>query len=521
MLSTKGTAGVRFVHAVAAAALGCMALTQSASAEGRMPKGILTIGWQWDPGTMDPQMHRARFTQIISQAMRDKLYYLPPPGLELAPQLAETVTQVDATTYDLKIRKGVRFHNGDEMTSDDVVFTFERLWDPKTKSPRASMGNMANVASATALDRYTVRFKTKVPFGPVRTALQGLNFSAQEIMHKASDGQRSVEATRTAAPIGAGPFKYVEWKPDQRVVMDAFPNYWQGAPGVERITWRTIPEESTRVAELLAGSVDMIYPVTPDFVGQLRAANMRLEIAPGASSRMLQMNVREGSPFADVEVRKAMNMAIDKEAITKNIYQGLAISYEQVAGIGQEGFIEGYDPFPYDPKAAREVLSKITKPIELITQPQWELPAQFIAEQLRGYGMKVTTKTLDLAAFNAATEAGDFTLALAQAGYGTGEFVGAYYNNHFECSRLKTGRVRTGFCDPALDEKYAALRAELDPVEWQKKLSEIIRLLTEVHAPWVPLFGEAEVWAMQPHVKGFRGSSAGQMFNLHLVTLDK
>lgn len=520
MLSTR-RAIVGFALAASVAAFPLPAFAQDQTPEGGKGGGTLTIGWSWDPGTLDPQMHRARFTQIISQAMRDKLFYLPPPGLELAPQLAEAVTHVDDTIYDLKIREGIRYHNGDEMTSDDVVYTFERLWDPETKSPRASMGNMANVESATATDRYTVRFKTKVPFGPVRTALQGLNFSAQEIMHKASDSARTVDATRTAAPIGAGPFKFVEWTPDQRLVMDAFPDYWQGEPGVERIIWRTIPEESTRVAELLSGSVDMIYPVTPDFVEQVRSAGMKLEIVPGASMRMLQMNVREGSPFADVEIRKAMNMAVDKSGITEHLYQGLAIASEQVAGIGQEGFTEGYDPFPYDPEAAGAVLSKVTQPIELITQAAWELPAQFVAEQLRAYGMKVTTKVLDLAAFNAATEAGDFTLALANGGYGTGEFVGAYYNNHFECSRLATGRVRTGFCDAALDEQYSALRAELDPVKWQEKLDKINMLLTEVYVPWVPLFVESEVWAMQPHVNGFKGSSAGQMFDLHKVSLDK
>lgn len=518
MIST-GTATARYALTAAIVAFSLPALAQDAPT--RTPKGTLAIGWAWDPGTLDPQMHRARYAQIISQAMRDKLYYLPPPELGLAPQLAEDLIQVDDTTYDLKIRKGIKFHNGDELTSADVVYTFERLWDPATKSPRASMGNMTNIEGAEALDPYTVRFKTKTPFGPVRTAVQGLNFSAQEIMHKASDGARTVAETRTAAPIGAGPFKFVEWTPDQRVVMDAFPDYWQGAPGVERIIWRTIPEESTRVAELLSGSVDMIYPVSPDFVGQLRTANVKLEIVPGSSMTMLQMDVRDGSPFADIEVRKAMNMAIDKAAIVEHIYQGLATPAEQVAGIGQEGYKADYDPFPYDPDAARAILSKVTEPVELLTQPLFELPAQFVAEQLRGYGMNVTTKIMDVAAFNSAVEAGEFTLALATGGYGTGEFVGAYYNNHFECSRIATGRVRTGFCNEDLDKKYAALRAELDLGEWQKKLDEINRELTEVHVPWVPVFIPSDVWAMQPYVKGFKGSSAGQMFDLQNVTLDK
>src|SRR5690606_38526256 len=101
---------------------------QDAAAEGG-PSGTLTIAWPWDAGTMDPQMHRQRYTQIISTAMRDRLYYAPPPGLPQGMLLAETFTQIDDTHYDIKIREGVLFHNGDELTSEDVVYTFQRLWD--------------------------------------------------------------------------------------------------------------------------------------------------------------------------------------------------------------------------------------------------------------------------------------------------------------------------------------------------------------------------------------------------------
>jgi peptide/nickel transport system substrate-binding protein len=487
----------------------------------RVPSGTLTIGWPWDPGTMDPQQHRQRFTQIISHAMRDKLYYQEPPGLGLVPLLAESVTQVDDTNYDVKIKQGIHFSNGDELTSDDLVYTFERLWDPANKSPRASMGNMTNIAGVKAIDRYTVRWTTKVPFGPPDQAIIGFHFSGQEILSKAAYEKLTLDEARTAPVVGVGPFKYVEWVPEQRMVVEANTNYWQGPPGVERIIWRTIPEEATRVAELLAGSVDMIYPVTPDFVPQLKSAGMKLEIVPGTSTRMLMMNVREGSPFADVEVRKAMNMAIDKQSIVDNIYQGLAIPYEQVPGVGQEGYIEGYDPFPYDPEAARAVLSKVTQPITLVVQNEWELPAEAIAEQLRGYGMKVTTQVVDNATSNQVNESGDFDLMLSGAGYGSGDFTGAYYNNHFECVRLETKRIRTGFCNEDLDKKMAEVRAESDATVRQQKLNEVVKLLSEEYVPWVPLFGEAEVWAMQPYVNGFRGSSAGQMFDLWKVTIDR
>jgi peptide/nickel transport system substrate-binding protein len=491
---------------------------QTATAEG--PSGTLTVAWPWDPGTMDPQMHRQRYTQIISHAMRDKLYFQPPPGLTLAPLQAESVTQVDETNYDVKIREGILFHNGEELTSEDVVYTFERLWDPDTASPRASMGNMANIAGVEAIDRYTVRWTTKVPFGPPEDAVGDFHFSGQEMLPKSVYENLTLEEAQTAPVVGSGPFKYVEWIPNQRVVMEAFDDYWQGAPGVERIIWRTIPEETTRVAELLAGSVDMIYPVTPDFVPQLRSAGMKLEIVPATSMNMLMMNVREGSPFADPEVRRAMNVAIDKQAIVDNIYQGLAVPALQVPGVGQEGFIEGYDPFSYDPDAARPILEKITKPIELFVLQQYSLAAEVVAEQLRGYGMTVSTVVLDTASHARINEDGAFDLMLAGAGYGNGDFIGAYYNNQFECARLETNRIRTGFCDEALDAKVAEFRLEMDPERKQRIMGEVVRLLTETHMPWVPLFIGAEVWGMQPYVEGFAGSSAGQMLNLHKVTLN-
>src|SRR5690606_17162523 len=126
-----------------------------------------------------------------------------------------------------------------------------------------------------------------------------------------------------------------------------------------------------------------------------------------------------------------------------------------------------------------------------------------IAEQLRSYGMDVTTTVMDVAAYNAIAEEGKFQLAFGGAGYGSGDFYGAYYNNHFECKRLETTRIRTGFCDPELDKVVAELRStEAGSPERKALLEKVVKDLTEVHMPWVPLYIEAEVWAMQPYVEG-------------------
>jgi len=233
------------------------------------------------------------------------------------------------------------------------------------------------------------------------------------------------------------------------------------------------------------------------------------------------MNVREGSPFADLEVRQAMNKAIDKLAITENLYQGLAAPFEQIPGQGQEGNVEGYDPYPYDPEAARAILSKIAQPIELFTGPNEELAAEAVAEQLRGYGMNVTTVVLETAALSQRNDEGNFDIMLFSAGYAGGGFIGSYYSNNFECRRLETKQVRTGFCDKELDDRIAVIRNETDNAKRAALVEEVSRDLAEKHAPWVPLFGPSEVWAMQPYVKGFVGSSAGQFFDLWKVTVEK
>src|SRR5690606_13986763 len=227
-----------------------------------------------------------------------------------------------------------------------------------------------------------------------------------------------------------------------------------------------------------------------DSVDQLKAAGMKFEIVPSQHSRYLQMNVREGSPFADLEVRKAMNRGIDRKTITEALYKDLAVPFNQMAGVAQEGYIEGYDPFPFDPEAAKAVLSKVTQPVELFTTGENELYAEAVAEQLRGYGMNVTTIILDDAALEQRNAEGTFDLLLSGSSYGGGQFVTAFWNNHFECARLETGgQVRTGFCDESLDAMVTAARAGFDPAERVAASQEIAKRLMEEGAPWVNLFG--------------------------------
>jgi peptide/nickel transport system substrate-binding protein len=167
------------------------------------------------------------------------------------------------------------------------------------------------------------------------------------------------------------------------------------------------------------------------------------------------------------------------------------------------------------------VLSKVTEPIVLYTAGAEEQAAEAIAEQLRGYGMNVTAQVIDSAAATQMANDGTFELFLTSAGYGTGDFIGTYYSNNFECKRLQSNQVRTGFCNEGLDELANSVRLETDPVKKKELLEEVTKKLSSEFVPWVPLFGQTEVWALQPYVKGFVGSSAGQWYDLQNVSVEK
>jgi ABC-type transport system substrate-binding protein len=206
----------------------------------------------------------------------------------------------------------------------------------------------------------------------------------------------------------------------------------------------------------------MIHPVAPDVVPQLRAAGMTFGIVPGTATRMPMMNLREGSPFADPEVRQSMSVANDKQAISDLIHGRLAVPLHRVPGVGQEGHVEGCAPVGHDPEAARAVLGRATKPLKTHVRQQWQLAAEVVAERLRGYGTCVITVVPGNASCTRTDEAGTFDLLSDGAGDGSGDLTGACRGNPFECVRLLTSRVRTGFCGPDLDGRIADIRSGTD-----------------------------------------------------------
>ena len=240
-------------------------------------------------------------------------------GNKLVPSLATSWKRLDDLILEVKLRDGVLFHDGSKLTAEDVKYTFDRIMNPDTRSE--ATGYFAVLDKVTASDAQTVQFKTKAP-DPLLD--QRLASYGSWILPKAAVEQMTWEKF-IQAPLGAGPYKFVEWKREAQLVADAHDKYWDARPAAKRITFRLIPETATRVSALLAGEVDIITNLPPDQVETVEGdKGTYVKAVPLANAHVLRYNTQTFEPLKDARVRRAMNMAIDREALVKSLWRGRA-----------------------------------------------------------------------------------------------------------------------------------------------------------------------------------------------------
>ncbi len=324
----------------------------------------LVVALSEAPTSLDPADHRSRQSETVIRNMFDGLVTRDTRnGVHL--ELAEALNWLDDTTLEAKLRQGVKFHNGQEMTADDVVFTFNRIIqenaieypEPHT-SPRK--GLIAPLESVEKVDDYTVKLNFSGVWPPAMQLLVH-----QQILPKAYLEEVGTQGF-VEQPIGTGPFKFVEGQLDDQIVMERFDDYWGGAPDlapvgpaqVQRVVFRVIPEASTRVAALLAGEVHIIQAVPPELVSTLGLSEgVEVKTAPGTEPQWLQLNV-SNPLFSDVNVRRALNYAVDKDLIIEAIYGGRAVALPGPLSPFNSFINTSLQPYAYDPDQALSLLAE-------------------------------------------------------------------------------------------------------------------------------------------------------------------
>jgi peptide/nickel transport system substrate-binding protein len=365
------------------------------------PSGTLTIGMRGDIENTHPYLTYDIVGISARQNMFDNLVEWDYDG-KIVPGLAES-WKVTGTTVEFKLRRGVKFHNGEDFDAESVKFSIEHLKSAELKS--ASASNVAVVTEVKVVDPSTVQFVLS------RADARLFDVLANNVPIVPAKYIKDVGlAGFTAKPIGTGPFKFVSWTKDDKLVMEANESYWNGSykgkPGVKTLVFRPIPTAATRVAELKAGSVDVIQDVPPDQFEPLRSAGLEVveSKSPVYTWAFFNTNHEKAAALKDARVRQAMNHAVDTATIIKTVLQGHA--RQLTAGITD--LTVGYDPslkpFAFDQTKAKDLLKQagITT-LELdadISASQKPDAAEAVIAQLKQVGINVKLNPLPTAVFN-------------------------------------------------------------------------------------------------------------------------
>ena len=356
------------------------------------PKDTLVVALVAHAETLDPHMHFQRNGILVNINMFDSLLHKN-PKLEYEPSLAISWTALNDTTWEFKLRKGVRFHNGDPLTAEDVKYSFDRVLDPQKKSPQ--YGNVRFIKEVRIVNPDTVHIVTDKPSPLLLERLVFFPVVPKKHVEKVGD-----QAFGESATVGTGPWKLVEWKRGQHIRLEAFDQHWRGKPPFKHLVVRAIPEAATQIAELKTGGVDIIRNVSADLVPDLKANPATyVSSAPILRVHYVMFDMRV-EPFNKKAVRHAANYAIDREAIVQKMMAGLGRTIPTVvhpAAFGYDPSVTGYS---FDPKKARELLAQAGYPngvdIQLHSSSiEWRAVFEAIGQMLTEVGIRTNLKMWD------------------------------------------------------------------------------------------------------------------------------
>ncbi len=317
----------------------------------------LTVAISTDLEATDPHQIKGSASRFFQIAVFESLYRRDESG-KLIPALATGfTTSKDGRRVEFSLRKGVRFHNGDPFTAHDVKFSLERAKDPKIGV--ALVAALKNIQSVDVIDDYRVAFNLVKPDASFLSILEfRLNvLPANYVKKVGTEGLMK-------QPVGTGPFRFVSRAVKEYVKFERFDGYWGSKPSFKTLTFKVIPEPTTRVALLRRGEVDIITQVPFQSVEEIKKApGLKIQTIRTNERTFIKMNtLRDKSPFKDRRVRQALNYAIDKQSIINGVLNGFAV--ETATGItkGIIGYDETIKPYPYDPKKAKALLAEAGYP---------------------------------------------------------------------------------------------------------------------------------------------------------------
>ena len=484
----------------------------------------ITIGLASEPTSIDPHFHNLSPNNALARHLFDRLV-LTDSNQKLIPGLAVSWKPINDTTWEFKLRDGVKWHDGSPFTADDVVFTFTRAVNvPNSPS---GFGTYIKGKTAVKIDDLTVQIKTEKPYPLMPNDMSTFSIVSKKIGENAT----TQDYNSGKAAIGTGPYKFKEYVPGDRIVFVRNEDYWGDKPEWETVTFKPIKSAPSRVAAMLAGDVDMIAQVPTIDIERLKN-DPKLSLSQGVSNRVIYLHLdhkRDNSPFVkandggdiknplkDVRVRKAISMAINRDAIVERVMEGVAIKAGQLLPKGFFGVSPNLKPVDYDPEGAKKLLAEAGVPDGFrltIHGPNDRYIndakiVEAIAQMLTRVGIKTEVVTMPRSVyFKRASRGGpdktpEFSFILVGWGAGSGEASSPLKSlvHTYDKSRGFGASNRGRYSNPEVDKLIEDALATVDDAKRQDMLAKATELAIEDVAV-IPLHYQVNTWATRKGLK--------------------
>lgn len=505
--------------------IACGVVAAAALLVGGVQASEIRVGFTLDALTMDPGNHRKRETETILRNMYDGLVTRN-GKMEVVPQIAQSWTVIDPTTYEFKIREGIKFHSGDVLTAEDIKFTFDRLiqegaLDGQT-SPRKSL--LGPLVAVEIVDPLTVRFKLESPW-PILLAM--LPF--QEVVSKTFVEAVGSQAMATQVN-GTGPFKLTEWRKGDAIIMERFDDYYGGATAippveaacVDRVVFKVIPESASRVVALLSGDVDIINELPTHSVSQVERSD-RADVVAVNSTRSFFVSLNnQQPPFDDPRVRQAANHALNKALIIDRILDGNATPINGILSPDAFGHNPELPEYGFDLKKAKQLLADAGYPdgidVTMDVEGGFKDTAEAVASVLSKAGIRtrvvVGEGSILKQKWNAQGAPKEGQMWFTSWGNGSLDPVGIFEPVLGTDARGNS----SGYANPELDALLAEASEKAD-MEQRAALYRQAESLVNRDAPMIFLWVPQDLYGVSKRLSGWK-PSADSRINLHDACVD-
>ncbi len=458
-------------------------------------KKDLVLAKEADATTIDPQAGWDGNSLVVMRQMYNQLLKLD-NDMNVVPDLAESYKYLSDTEVQFVLKKGVLFHNGEEMKASDVKFSIERAMNSAKVKAFA-----ANISEVKVIDDYTVNIVTSIPYAPLMTNLchTGNSIVSEKAVTEMGDAF-------SQKPVGTGPFKFVEWVSGDRIVLEKHDGYFANEVLPDSLTFRIIPEGSARTIALETGEVDMVLLV--DSVDANRVeSDPKLKLVETLSPKIeyISMNQKVG-PLSNKLVRQAINYAVDRQAMFDVVAEGrgkITNSVMNTKIIGARNDVKTYE---YNPEKAKELLAQAGYPdgfetVISISGDMRNRNAQLMQAYLQDVGIEASIENLEWATFLEKVNRGEYEIFNMSYNNTTGDpDTSLYMLFHSSVPASSGNRSYTNI--PRVDELLEAGRLEIDLRNRLDIYGEIQDILAE-EAVWVPLYSIAGLFGLRADLQGF------------------